>query len=181
MMEKIDISKWGKYKVEDLFETVGPAGRKRVPTGGMIKKTDLVNGDIPRITVSGENNGVLGYFGNIDSSNYRIYENFISVSFLGTVFYHPGKASLDMKVHCLKPLNIALDLMTAQFLVTVLRKKISNFEYNDQLSSTVLPNLEIELPTTPNGKPDWIYMKNYMLSIVEQSKISLSNLRQAGI
>ena len=27
---------------------------------------------------------------------------FISVSFLGTVFYHPYKASLDMKVHSLK-------------------------------------------------------------------------------
>ena len=75
-----------------------------MPTGSYIEKKKLFAGSIPRITVSGINNGIVGYYAeDIDNKDYRIYENFICVSFLGTVFYQNGKASLDMKVHCLKP------------------------------------------------------------------------------
>lgn len=166
-MKWIDSSNWKEFRVFELFQTKQDGGKIQTPTGAMVKKKDLKEGDIPRITVSNYNNGITGYFSFLDDTNYRVYENFISVSFLGTVFYQPGKASLDMKVHCLKPLDFELNEYIAGFLVTVIRKAITNFIYADQLSSTVLPNLIIKLPVTKDNKPDFEYMENYMKSIVK--------------
>ena len=104
-MNKLDISDWQKFRISELFITEPSKNKLQVPTGASIARKDLVDGDIPRITVTNFNNGIVGYYKNIDSDNYRVFENFISVSFLGTIFYHPYKASLDMKVHCLKLKN----------------------------------------------------------------------------
>ena len=139
-MKEIDIKQWHQFKISDIFETEIVGKKLQVPTGSYIAKKDLVDGNIPRITVSGVNNGITGYYSDeIENADYRIFENFISVSFLGTVFYQKGQASLDMKVHCLKPKNVNLNNYIAWFLVSVIRKVITYSTYNDQLSSTVLP------------------------------------------
>lgn len=90
----LDISDWHEFEVGELFET---ENEKRVPTGSYVKKDILYAnpGKIPRITVKGTNNGVDEYYGeNIKDLNYRIYENFISVTFLGDCFYQKIKLVL---------------------------------------------------------------------------------------
>lgn len=178
-MNKIDISSWGEFKISDVFITQKIGKTLQVPTGANVSKKDLVEGEIPRITVTGANNGIYGFYkedkGNL---NYRIYENFISVSFLGTVFYHENKASLDMKVHCLKPQGVTLNKYTGKFLVTAILASLKNSTYSDQISSTVLPNLTIKLPIDQNGEPDWEYMESYMKNIEKLSQNKLSSLIQ---
>ena len=178
-MKRVDIGEWKEFRVGELFETSKTASGLQVPTGGMISKTQLQPGATPRITVSGINNGVMGYFADTDNKNYRVYENFISVSFLGTVFYQKGRASIDMKVHCLKPLGIILNENIAGFLIPVIRQAISKFMYADQLSSSVLPELTIKLPATPEGTPDWAYMDEYMSKVMQESQENLVKLRKA--
>ena len=170
---------WKEFKIGDIFQTKTTGKNIQVPTGAMMKRQDLIEGDIPRVTVSKFNNGITGYYAFSPDKNYRVYENFISVSFLGTVFYHAGKASLDMKVHCLKPCDIELNNFIAGFLVSVIRKAIANFAYSDQLSSTVLPNIIIKLPAAPDGKPDFKFMELYMQKIFKKSKAGLENLQLA--
>ena len=174
-MKKIDTTKWQDFRIGDLFETI--KNGKQVPTGASIPKIKLKeNGSIPRISVTGVNNGIIGYF-DYDGeaiSEYRIYNNFISVSFLGTVFYHCGDATLDMKVHCLKPQNIILNKYTGQYLVSAIKSSLRQSSYADQISSTILPNLYIKLPITADLKPDWEYMEQYMHSI--ESKVNDSIL-----
>ena len=177
-MNKIDISNWEEFKISDVFITQKIGKILHVPTGANVAKKDLVEGDIPRITVTGTNNGIYGYFKEDEkNSNYRVYENFISVSFLGTVFYQENKASLDMKVHCLKPQNVSLNKYTGEFLVTAILASLKNSSYSDQISSTVLPNLTIKLPLK-NGEPDWNYMESYMKHIEKLTQEKLSNLIQ---
>lgn len=175
----IDTSTWKKFKVSNIFVTEKHGSGLQVPTGAMMSKKDLVDGDIPRVTVSNFNNGITGYYANSDDKNYRTYQNFISVSFLGTVFYQPDKVSLDMKVHCLKPLDYELNVYSAGYIVSIIRKAISNFAYSDQLSSTILAELEFMLPATSDGQPDWDYMESYMKAVMEESEKSLENLRKA--
>ena len=172
-MNKLDISDWQKFRISELFITEPSKNKLQVPTGASIARKDLVDGDIPRITVTNFNNGIVGYYKNIDSDNYRVFENFISVSFLGTIFYHPYKASLDMKVHCLKLKNKDLNKDIALFLISVIKKHISYFAYNDQLSSTVLPQLSILLPVKEN-EPDWVYMENYIKALYSKERESIS-------
>lgn len=177
-MKKINISSWKEFHVSELFCMEKHGKTLQVPTGAMLPKKLLEAGETPRVTVSNYNNGITGYYEDIDNKNYRVYENFISVSFLGTVFYQEKKASLDMKVHCLKPIKYELNVYSATFLVNVIRKAISNFAYQDQLSSTVLPMLVIKLPITTDGKPDWKYMESYARDVAKKAEKNLNNLRK---
>lgn len=179
-MKKIETSSWKDFKIYEIFYTEKIGEKIQVPTGAMIPKKNLKAGNIPRITVSNFNNGITGYYKKFDDKNYRLFENFISVSFLGTVFYQECKVSLDMKVHCLKPINYKLNKYTASFLVSVIRKAIANFEFSDQLSSTVLPLLAIKLPKTQSGEPNWEYMESYMKDIMRESEKKLENLQDVN-
>ena len=174
-MKKINVSNWENFYISEIFFTEKNGKNIQVPTGAMISKKMLEDGETPRVTVSNFNNGITGYYSDINDKNYRTYENFISVSFLGTVFYQPNKTSLDMKVHCLKPIEHKLNLYTATFLVNVIRKAISNFAYQDQLSSTILPKLIIKLPNK-NNEPDWDYMESYMKNIMQESEKNINEL-----
>lgn len=175
-MKKIDISKWENYGIPQIFYTEKKGKTLQIPTGAMLSKRILEDGNTPRVTVSSFNNGITGYYLDLDDKNYRTYENFISVSFLGTVFYQPNKASLDMKVHCLKPIEHELNIYTATFLVSIIRKTILNFEYKDQLSSSALPLLSIKLPKDKKGNPNWEYMESYMKNIMQDTQSKLDKL-----
>lgn len=158
----MNVENWKEFRVGDLFET---ENGKRVPTGAYVKKDVLFNnpGNIPRITVKGVNNGIDGHYSeNIDNSNYRICNNFISVSFLGDCFYQKYKASLDMKVHCLKPLNINLNDFIAIFIITVLKKEMSVYSYGDQLNSETLKDMSLKLPAKDDDTPDFDYMEEFI-------------------
>lgn len=179
-MKKIETKKWKDFLVKDVFIIEKKGKKYQVPTGSYIEKKKLFAGSIPRITVSGINNGIVGYYAeDIDNKDYRIYENFISVSFLGTVFYQNGKASLDMKVHCLKPKENNLNEYTGLFLVTVISKSLKNSTYSDQISSKVLAGLSIKLSVDNTGNPDFSYMESYMKNRELEVSSSLTNLKSA--
>ena len=165
---KIDISNWKKFKIGELFETVSNNG-KQVPTGANVPSQELKSGIVPRISVTGVNNGVVGYFDSTHK-NYKVYNNFISVNFLGNAFYQENNASLDMKVHCLKLKNKELNKYLALFLVTIINKLTTSYSYANQLSSTSITQLQLPLPITSEGTPDFYYMENYMKNIIEQAK-----------
>lgn len=180
-MSKIDCKEWSLFKISNIFETECIGRQLQVPTGAYVSKKDLKEGFIPRITVSGFDNGITGYY-SCNNKNYRVFENFISVSFLGTVFYQKSKASLDMKVHCLKPKNIVLNEKIAFFLITIIKKTITASKYSDQISSTVLPNIDILLPSIKNDDntytPDWQYMEQYTDSIKQIVEQKFSKIKQ---
>lgn len=159
---KIDTSGWKEFKLNQIF---------KITTGACVNRQELTKGEIPRISVKGINNGIQGYFKTINSKNYREEENFISFSFLGTCFYHPYKASLDMKVHCLKPLSYTLNKYSGLFLVNIFKKSYYGV-FNDQISSSDLKNEYISLPIDKSGNPDWEYMEN-TIKATEQEIIDI--------
>lgn len=123
--------------------------------------------------------------------NYRCYENCISASFLGDVFYHPYRASFDMKVHCLKPKNHELNPSEALFLIPLIRRKMLSSNYFNQTSSTDLPKIRISLPVTPHADPDhaytpddidWAYMERYIAELERERIAELdAYLKAAGL
>lgn len=181
-MGKIDTSEWKEFRIKDLFETQKKGNKLQVPTGASVPVQDLLeNGATPRITVTGSNNGIFGFYDYCGKNiaDYRVFNNFVSVSFLGTVFYQEGDATLDMKVHCLKPKGITLNKYTGRFLVGAIRASLRESTYSDQISSSILPEMSIKLPATPNGAPDWTYMESYMASLETKVAESLTLLQAA--
>lgn len=181
-MGKIDTSGWKEFRIKDLFETQKKGNKLQVPTGASVPVQDLLeDGATPRITVTGSNNGIFGFYDYCGKNiaDYRVFNNFVSVSFLGTVFYQEGDATLDMKVHCLKPKGITLNKYTGRFLVGAIRASLRESTYSDQISSSILPEMSIKLPSTPDGAPDWAYMESYMAILETKVAESLTLLQAA--
>ena len=97
-MNKFDTNGWGEFKIGDIFD---------IQTGSLLNSKELKNGDIKRISAKNENNGIIGSYDTEFIKEARHYENFISVNFFGDTFYHPYKASVEMKVHILKLLLVS--------------------------------------------------------------------------
>lgn len=152
---------WKSFRVCDVFQTFINKNKLQTPTGSYINKTLLEKSNTPRITVKGINNGV-DSFSSSKSEKIVFFSNFISVSFLGSVFYHPYKASIDMKVHALIPLNKELNKYIANFLIPIIKNNIIFSSYGNQLSSTDLAQLIIMLPIDEKGEPNWKYMESYV-------------------
>jgi len=132
--------------------------------------SDVLKGDgIPRISAKADNNGVIGYFDTSNLDEARHFNNFISVNFFGAdggVFYHPYKASVEMKVHTLKIPNIELTPHTGIFIVCALKTLLTGFGYGNQLSSSKLKQLcfMLKLPTK-NGKIDYDFMETFIAEL----------------
>ncbi len=158
---------WKDFYIKDIFYTFDGTNGIQTPTGSYIKKSELVDGDIPRITVRDTNNGI-DSFCTSNSKDFRTYKNFISVSFLGSAFYHSYEASLDMKVHALIPKDFTLNEFIANFIIIAIRNNTVNSSYGNQLSSTDLPNLKIMLPVGKDNKINVGYMENYIKHLKKQ-------------
>ncbi len=166
----IDTTNWKEFRVGDLFD---------IDTGSSIPRSQLANGNIPRISVKGINNGITGYFDTSKLDNARHYENFISVSFLGDVFYHPYTASCEMKVHSLKLKNHTFTEATGLYMATIIKKAIiSAYSYVDQLSSSKLKKdkIFIKLPINKDNQIDFDYIENYVLKTQNKVQNHLNNL-----
>lgn len=150
---------WKEFKIGNIFS---------VSTGALLPKEILRHGIIPRISATENNNGVAFFCGKANHKNYRELTNFISVSFLGGVFYHPYNASLDMKIHALQIPHMELNRYVAEFLVLCLKKMTLSYSYGNQLSSTDLPQKRIMLPVTCSGAPDYAFMEKYMCALESQ-------------
>lgn len=141
-----------------------------IGTGSLLASDDLQNGNIPRISAKSENNGILGYFSTEENLNARHFENFISVNFFGAdggIFYHPYKASVEMKVHTLKIPNYCFNNRTGNFIASALKRVLGGFGYGNQLSSTKLKELDFKifLPVNTEGKINFKFMESFIAEL----------------
>lgn len=163
---------WKEFKIDTIFT---------VYTGALVPKDILNKGKRPRVTATDNNNGIIGFYNDVEHKNYRKYSNFISISFLGSVFYHPYTASLDMKIHAVKLINIELNRYIGEFLVFVLKRMAENSSYGNQLSSKDLARKKILLPINHEGAPDFAYMEEYMRNVESSKKVSIKKFIQHRI
>ena len=144
---------WKVFKIDSIFDMF---------TGASISQNKFNVGNIPRITATETNNGIGLFTERIEDRNFRSFQNFISVSFLGSIFYHNYEASLDMKIHGLKIKGKELNPNLAQFLIVCLENSLPKASYGNQLSSKDLLAKNIMLPVNEYGAPNWAFMEEYI-------------------
>lgn len=166
MEQNLKTKNWSEFLISDIFT---------VKTGSLLPKEILKKGKIARITATDNNNGIFDFYQKVDSKNYRELTNFISVSFLGSVFYHQYTASLDMKIHALQIKNKELNSELAKFLIICIKRSVSIFSYGDQLSSTDLPKRKILLPVNSKNEPDFVFMEAYIKQLKNEKLKTYSN------
>lgn len=178
----INTENWSQYKIGTLFQS----NKKRIPSGCDIKKANLKKGTVQRISNSSKNNGIIGYFADeLDNTKYKVFNNFISVTTMGSVFYHMNEASVAGGVYVLKPiqdLNLTEKQMLA--LVAVIEAKLKTYSLNfcNRLNSCKLYDLKIPLPikhgTTGASTDDidWYYLEKLMNKIYAQASERIESI-----
>ena len=132
-MEKAFLADGGRFEVKRIGELFD------IGTGSLLDSKTLVSGSLKRISAKSENNGVIGSFDTENLEEARHFENFISVNFFGDVFYHPYRASVEMKVHTLKLPNHTFTRGTGLYFSIVIKRALAEqFGYGNQLSSSKL-------------------------------------------
>jgi len=141
--------------------------------GERLVKEERINGTIPLITATSENNGVVDYISYEDfKDSKKIFKDKITIDMFFNVFYHGYDYFSDDNVHTLIPKNNnSLSKYTYLFLVTVLKKLQYKYDFGRQVRLQRLDFDKIKLPIDKNGNPDWIFMENYVKSLAYCSNL----------
>ena len=142
------------FKLSDIFE---------IKTSKCIHENGLKQGagTIPYITRTSLNNGVLKFV-----CSQRIEKlnpgNVITIGVdTQTVFYQKQAFYCGNNVLSLSSENV--DQYIGVFIVGILDQIVKKkYNYGYGASLTRIKNLEIKLPSTPDGNPDWEFMESYI-------------------
>lgn len=170
----IDIKEWKPFRYDDIFI---------IKNGFYNKKPDItINGNIPFIGATDSRNGITSYhtleeiekasktgdLNNVPIEEKIFQGNCITVSNNGSVgyaFYQPIPFTCSHDVNPLYLRNHKLNRYIALFLCTLIEKEQYRWAYGRKWRPKRMPHSIIKLPVTSEGKPDWIYMENYIKSL----------------
>jgi len=129
-------------------------------------KIDKLSGKSAYITRKESNNGLDGFI------NFEDTDNFLNINYpvitIGNETAEPFVQNFPFftgtKVNILIPkINLNEDVLF--FIATSLKMHKSKYSYSFTVNSTRLKQQKILLPTTVDGKPDYVYMANYMKAL----------------
>lgn len=148
------------------FQLGGEDGLFDIRKGKRLTSEDQTDGNTPYIGAIDSNNGVSNLIG-----QSPIHEgNTISLSYNGSVgeaFYQPLPywATDDVNALYLRPENGTLCPATGLFICSVLKHDKYRYSYGRKWTLDNMNDTKIKLPATPDGKPDWQWMEDYIKSL----------------
>ena len=131
-----------------------------ITRGTQISKRNRKPGALPYISASLLNHGEADF---VSVDEKYIYKDCLTVPFIGgknCTFYHDGEFVPSANVIILKNKN--LDKFMYIFLIGIINIIMTRFNYGYVASLERLQKQTIPLPITPDGKPDWEFMSDYI-------------------
>lgn len=159
----LDEKEWGHFLIPDVFPNI--------QRGKRLKNADHVPGIIPYVSSTANNNGVDDYVK--ATTGTRSFSDCISLAnsgSVGTAFYEPFEFVASDHVTSLK--REGMSKFVYLFLTTTIERQGSNFNFNREINDARIKKMQVMLPVSDDGKPDYKYMeqyaKNMMLRKYEQ-------------
>lgn len=170
----LDISTWKTFLYSEIFD---------IRKGFYNKKPDHTElGNIPFLGAIAGNNGVTEYYTyneiatatkTGDAPNSPIEQklfppNAVCVTNNGSVgyaYFQPTRFTCSHDVNPLYRKDGEFNAFTGQFVATVIMHDRYRWDYGRKWRPVRMINSTIKLPATPEGKPDWQYMENYIKSL----------------
>lgn len=148
----LDEKEWSHFKMPGVFDTI--------QRGKRLKNADHVPGNVPYVSSTANNNGVDDYIE--ATSGTRVFGDCISLAnsgSVGTAFYEPFEFVASDHVTVLK--TDGLTKYTYLFMTSMIEKQGSNFNFNREINDARIRNMQLMLPVTDSGEPDYEYMEQY--------------------
>lgn len=150
---KPDEKDWKPFQIKAIAD---------VHSGHDIYAQERIDGVTPLITAVGTNNGI-GYF--VGNENDSRAEKSISVvrngASVGKAFYHKYSALFGNDCRRMK-LKYSDSELINLFVAQAIGMQNKAFSYSRKLGTERLMNLNIMLPVTDSGEPDYEYMAEYV-------------------
>lgn len=169
----INTSSWREFTLDDLFDIKSPSARS---------EKSYEAGEVDYVSSGAFNNGIANHLQPKDGEELD-KGHCITVSPLdGSSFWQEedfmGRGGSGASISMLY--NDNLNNLRALFICSVIRNTARKFGYSDLLNSKNLRTLNLKLPATSDGQPDWDYMESYMKAVMEVSEKSLDNLKKVN-
>lgn len=148
----LDEKEWAHFKMPEIFSMI--------QRGKRLKNADHVPGKIPYVSSTANNNGVDDYIEATPGT--RVFGDCISLAnsgSVGTAFYEPFEFVASDHVTALK--TAGMSKYEYLFMTAMIEKQGSNFNFNREINDARIRNMQIMLPVTDSGKPDYEYMEQY--------------------
>ena len=164
-MTQIDTSKWGGFRVGDLFEIKPTKSYK-------MRNADLLDGgNTPVVVNSAFNNGIGGFTTQEPTEKGGII-TFSDTVDANTIFYQEKPFAGYSHVQGVYPVGewanewdkYSLLFFASCFKSTALRY---GFDYSNKFRRDVALELKVLLPQTPDHTPDFDYMEDYMKNLTK--------------
>ena len=136
-----------KFSLYKLFD-------KHVDRGTRLTRANRVLGDYPLATAGEQNTGVSDW---IVENKQLFPANSITIDMFGNVFYRSYDYYADDNILVLHSDNWSKEVML--YISAQINHVLNGrFDYSRQFRQKVLRDVDIELPVTPAGEPDFEYM-----------------------
>ena len=171
----VDTSAWGEFVVGELFDC--DTTKTFYPN-----KSELPEGNTPYITRSTYNNGISGYYDDINNE-FTIDGNCLTIGAEGGIaFWQPKPFIAGVKVYTIR--HPQLNERTALFVASLLNTHSANYSYTNARVLAKVQAESIKLPLKPSANPsnytqediDWDYMDRFMQAIEEKAHERLVKL-----
>lgn len=147
---------WKEFNFTDVFTDI--------QRGKRLKKADHINGNIPYVSSTAQNNGIDGFIGN--AAGVRIFEDCIALAnsgSVGTATYHSYKFVASDHVTKLK--RLGLDKYAYLFMIPIINRLTEKYSFNREINDERIKREKMMLPITPKGEVDYTFMSNFMRNI----------------
>ncbi len=157
-MLSLNDRKWLEFEVKDIFDIT--QGRK------WITKAEITNnpGDVPLVSCAETNNGIMGYVNPDGMPKATVVSNVITIAVSGSAGaanYQENKTVINSGVLILNGKEFS-SRHTYLFMLVPLRANGVKYNYGLKASQDRVSTDKIRLPITPEGKPDYDFMEQYI-------------------
>ena len=156
-MNQISLNReWKTFDFTEVFPDV-----KR---GKRLKKANHINGLMPYVSSTSQNNGIDGFVGN--NSRVRIFGDCATIANSGSVgsaFYHPYRFVASDHVTKLK--REGVDKYAYLFMCTIVNRLAEKYSFNREINDDRIKREKLILPVDKKGNIDFDFMSNYMRDV----------------
>lgn len=153
----LDTKNWKWFRYRDIFDIC-------IWKSIDLNKLEQATIGINYVARTEENNGITATV--IDDDTYEIYDGgCLTVPMVGNELkasYQTERFCVSQNIAIFRTHSSILNIYTGVFLNTIIRKDAFRFAYGRTLSLERLKMLQIKLPITSIGTPDWQWMEDYI-------------------
>lgn len=173
---KIDIKAWKEFKVGDLINFDSSAKIYHAEHLDILDKPEDLT-YYPYVVRTAFNNGIKGYIkedpNTLNPANTISFAQDTAQLFYQDTPYFTGN---KIKICTIKDHDLTKNIAT--FLISVLLNGFDTFSYDSSFNVATLSRVNIKLPVTSTGQPDFDYMEKYIDNMQSEAHESLELLKQ---